>query len=247
MFVHAKSASITYEKVLISSPDTDVLLIALSKCSEINARLYMLTGTGSKKRIIDIDEVADGLHWEFGLDICSKEQLLKSMIGLHWFTGCDTVSAFASKGKVKPLNLMKTNSDYVSLFCSLGEDEHVNDDLYKDIEKFVCHLYGKKNESSINNLRYHLYCQGGGKLACELLPPCSNVLRLYSERANYQARIWKHSLDPLYEPLNPVGHGRCLDDIDWMHCNPAPEEVCTISIIICCVINCFARTSKYYS
>ena len=152
------------------------------------------------------------------------------------------MSAFTGKGKIKPFNLMKTNADYVDIFASLGNDDFVDDLLYERIENFVCHLYGKKNASSINELRYQLYCQGGGKLSCELLPPCSNVLRLHAERANYQARLWKNSLHPIFDALNPVGHGWCLDDesniaIVWMNCNPAPDEVCT---------SFFSLTDRYF-
>jgi len=39
----------------------------------------------------------------------SKELLMKSFIGIHSFTGCDTVSALNGRGKVIALNLMVKN------------------------------------------------------------------------------------------------------------------------------------------
>ena len=69
---------------------------------------------------------------------------MNSLIGLHCFTGCDTVSAFAGKGKIKPFNLMKTNADYVDIFASLGNYGFVDDLLYERIEKFVSPIWKEK-------------------------------------------------------------------------------------------------------
>ena len=131
MFLHAKYASSTFDKILISSPDTDVFVIALAKSIEINASLFMLTGVKSKRRIIDINAIADDLYEDSIPLTCSKELFLNSLIGLHCFTGCDTLSAFAGKGKIKPFNLMKTNADYVNIYASLGNDDFVDDRLYE--------------------------------------------------------------------------------------------------------------------
>ena len=48
--------------VIVSGPDTDVFMIMLSKVTEMNAQLFMLTGTGNKRRIIDINSVAEGIY-----------------------------------------------------------------------------------------------------------------------------------------------------------------------------------------
>ena len=42
--------------------------------------------------------------------------LYGGLLGLHAFTGCDWISALASKGKVKRLELLLHQSDYVTLF-----------------------------------------------------------------------------------------------------------------------------------
>ena len=43
MLLHAKKASLTYPKVLISSPDTDVFIVCLSVHTRIAANFYFLT------------------------------------------------------------------------------------------------------------------------------------------------------------------------------------------------------------
>ena len=50
--------------------------------------------------------------------------------------------------------------------------------------------------SEVNEMRYQLYCKSGGKIGCENLPHC----RTFDDNG-------------------------CLD-IEWMTCQPAPEEVC---------------------
>ena len=42
------------------------------------------------------------------------------MIGLHSLTGCDTVTAFAGKGKYKALQLALSNASYVRALMEIG-------------------------------------------------------------------------------------------------------------------------------
>ena len=45
---------------------------------------------------------------------------MKSLIGFH-HTGCDAISVFAGREKVKPLKLMLRYTGYVKEFAQLGE------------------------------------------------------------------------------------------------------------------------------
>ena len=53
--------------------------------------------------------------------LLSKEILMKSLIDFHSFTGCDTISAFTGRVKVKPLKLMLRDTRFVETFAQLGE------------------------------------------------------------------------------------------------------------------------------
>ena len=124
MLLHAKHASANYSKILISSPDTDVFIICLSVHMAITANLFFLTGVKNSRRIITVTKVAEYIFNTLkGCDV-SKEVLMKSLIGFHSFTGCDTTSAFAGRGKVKPLKLMLNDTRYVQAFVQLGQ--HTN-------------------------------------------------------------------------------------------------------------------------
>ena len=141
--------------------------------------------------------------------------------------------AFARKGKVKALKLVKKKSNFLQLFQDLGNEWNVPEENYMQAETFICQFYGHGEESDVNQLRYKIYCAKRGKIEGEQLPPCRSSLRKHVDRANYQCRIWKLSLRSLYEVPSPTLHGwkQSEDDgngeleIDWMDCLPAPEEV----------------------
>ena len=130
---------------------------------------------GSKTRVIDLQLILDTFS--------SPSQ---SLIGFHVFTGCDSVSAFSEKGKVKPLKLMLKNEDFIDLFTEFGSSWIITEDMIDRLTEFVCSLYGKRSHD-IDLLRYQLYCAEGGKVQPDALPPCKATLELHIMRANYQA------------------------------------------------------------
>ena len=191
MLFHAKHASANYSKILISSPDTDVFIICLSVHMAITANLFFLTGVKNSRRIITVTKVAEYIFNTLkGCDV-SKEVLMKSLIGFHSFTGCHTTSAFAGRGKVNPLKLILNDARYVQAFAQLGQQTEINYAELQTIRSFVCHMYGCKGNNLVDKLRYRMYCQNAGKIACDHLPPCSDALDLHIMGANYQAKIWR--------------------------------------------------------
>ena len=103
MCLHAKPASHEYPRIVISIPDTDVFMISLSASTRISFFLYIMTGTRDKRRLIDMNTVADHAYQRFNKTNCSKRLFFDATLGLYCFTGCDSTSSFAAKGKVKPL------------------------------------------------------------------------------------------------------------------------------------------------
>ena len=185
MLFHAEHASTNYSKILISSPDTDVFIICLSVHMAITANLFFLTGVKNSRRIITVTKVAEYIFNTLKGCVVSKEVLMKSLIGFHSFTGCDTTSAFAGRGKVKPLKLMLNDARYVQAFAQLGQHTKINYVELQTIKSFVCHMYGCKGNNLVDELHYRMYCQSAGKIACDHLPPCSDFFDLQIMRANY--------------------------------------------------------------
>ena len=108
---------------------------------------------------------------------------VRSLIGLHVLTGCDTVSAFAGKGKYKALQLALSNASYVRALMEIGANWVLTEEAMAAVEAFVYQLYGKKCVS-VDALRYELHCAKGGRGG-------GSSLRLHVTRANYQAATWR--------------------------------------------------------
>ena len=74
-------------------------------------------------------------------------------------------------------------------------------------------------------------CKSDWKISGDALPPCNDALTLHISRTNYQAYISRQSLVAEQEQLDPINHGKMLDDeekcltVKWMKYKPAPNEV----------------------
>ena len=97
-------------------------MIILGVHAEIRSRskIMLRRGKGNKIRLIDINRLASVL----GKDVCS------ALIGLHAWTGCDTVSSFAGQGKVKALDLMRNVDKFKLAFGDLGREWRVTEELF---------------------------------------------------------------------------------------------------------------------
>ena len=231
MVLHAKHAG---GKFVIHSDDTDVLVLLLGHAHNLG-KCYLQKGKGSKRRIVRISEVANQLERQLA-DGITKQEACEALMGLHALTGCDTVSAFSSKGKLKPMQMLVKNHTYVETMKNIGKEWSVNEDTFSATEKFVCHLYGKK-ATSVGSLRYELHYAKGGKIAPEALPPCQSSLRLHVSRANYQAAIWRRATEACPDIPSPHGHGWNVSsstvEFIWLGSKPAPEEVLELLSCTC--------------
>ena len=88
-------------------------------------------------------------------------------------------------------------------------------------------MYGDTN----NRLRHQIYSEENGKLDAKCIPPCRDVMNQHLKRANYQAAIWRKSLDQ--DPQTPysswlwlgawVGWDKLLG-IYWTSVMHAPQQ-----------------------
>ena len=86
---------------------------------------------------------------------------------------------------------MLKDEKYIKMFSRLGENTNIGTEILHSLTEFVCHMYGWNGYDSVDEIRYRMYCQSGGKISWEHLPPCAEVLELHAMRANYQPRIWR--------------------------------------------------------
>ena len=80
-------------------------------------------------------------------------------------------------------------------FTELGQSWDLSEDLFWVIEKVSCSFYSSgTNASDVNDLRYNFFFAKNGEIESHQLLPCKDCHRQHTRRANYQARIWRRSL-----------------------------------------------------
>ncbi|KAG1714540.1 hypothetical protein GQR58_001134 [Nymphon striatum] len=247
MMIHAKHAAVNFRTVVVISEDTDVFVILLSLHSQIGTKVLLRRGKKNAMRLIDISRLGTIL----GKDVCT------ALIGVHAYTGCDSVSAFAGQGKVKSIRLITKNMEYREMFCDFGKEWHVTEDMFETIQAFTCSLYCLNTSiSDVNKLRYEMFRSRKGDISSGQLPPCKDALKQQTNRANYQAAIWRRSLQNSPEIPSPTnGHGWNVVEgklgICWLTGAPAPDVVLELMSCKCprrcnencpCVVNGFSCT-----
>ena len=225
-----------YNSVLVCSEDTDVFILSLAFSNEIGASLFLKSGSRKRTKVVDITKVAASL----GSKVC------KGVLGMHAFTGCDTVSAFAGRGKAQALKLLKKNTGSQEALTELGQEWDLPPELMDKLEEFTCLLYSTNTVTTkVNDLRYQLFCSRRAEIESHQLPPCRNCLVKHAKRANYQVAIWKRCLQQDPQVQSPVGRGWKTEHedgvaklvVDWMDLKPAPEAI--LELLACnCTRKC---------
>lgn len=120
-------------------------------------------------RLIDIEKLNSAIG----------KNVANALVGLHAFTGCDTVSAFSGKGKVNPFKLLSKNERYVDTFSDIGAQLNLREETFLAVEEFTCQMYARGTKiRRVNKLRYDIFRSKKGKIDSAQLPPCENSLRL---------------------------------------------------------------------
>ena len=210
-----------YDTVVVSSEDTDVFVLLLAFSGSIDESLFQKCGS---TRLIDIKGVTT-----IGKDVC------QALVGLYSFTWCDTVGVLMVKANSSPLKIVKSDTDVKQAFTELGQSWDLSEDLFWAIEKLTCSFYSSgTNASDVNDLRYNLFFAKNGEIELHQLLPCKDCLREHTMRANYQACIWRRSLQcspSIHDPVGFIWKMRSSAEdklsltIDWMDRKPAPEAV----------------------
>ena len=200
-----------YESVVIRSSDSDVLFILLSYAASFDLTIFLDTGVGNKRRLIDVSAMASDLGEDYS----------NALLGLYIFTGEDANCAFKGKGKITPLKKFNRKPRYHSAFQQLGNEWNLSEDVIKHLERFTCEMYGYPKLSSINSIRSAMIRKMVGeaetinqssKIDLSELPPCRRSLIPHIQRVNYRAAQWKRSHIHQIELPPPTDHGWTMTD-----------------------------------
>lgn len=124
LLLHAHYVADHAETVVVKSMDTDVFIIGLGMSKQFSSELLLHTGTGKNTRTINLQVIRE----QIGDDIAH------ALIGLHAITGCDSVSGFYGKGKVKAAKLLFQEKAYQRALGELGMQPALSDKLLGTLE-----------------------------------------------------------------------------------------------------------------
>ena len=145
------------KKFIIHTPDTDAFVLCLGSLHEIHGDAYIKTVIKDRSRIIISEKVKEKIGSSLDELGYTSHEFCEALIGLHAFTGCDTIRLFTGKGKSKPFQFMKYQQKYVFTFKELGEPWNLEEGLLQNLEEFICVMYGDQLKN-VNDLRYKIYC-----------------------------------------------------------------------------------------
>ena len=132
MFLHAnRSVEETHQPVVLRSPDTDVLVIAMYVCHKRNIPLIFRVQQNKVWRYLDVTSIVTSIG----------EQACNGLPGMH--SGCDSTSQFAGHGEKTTTRLLLQNNDFAEAMNMLGQDVPPTPDILQQVEAAICILYNK--------------------------------------------------------------------------------------------------------
>ena len=147
ILLHAKHAAETIPALICITEYTDVFIICLGLCQDVNINIFIRCGSKLTFRLVDITKPAAAL----GRDVCT------ALLGFHPWTGCDAISAFAGQGKLKALKILLREQKFIDAFATLGSSWNVANELFCIIEECVCQLYCR-NTKTLKSMNSGIKC-----------------------------------------------------------------------------------------
>ena len=144
LLLHAAHAAVVgHSSICIRTVDTDVVVLAVTFFFTIHCeQLWIAFGVGKHFRHIAVHEVANALG----------QNISEALPFFHAVTGCDTVSAFAGRGKKYAWETFNLYPESVNAFQSLSSmPTTLSDTDLAVCERFVVMLYDRtSSECSVN-------------------------------------------------------------------------------------------------
>ena len=200
MMVHIKdSVSQGYDKILVRTVDTDVVVLAVATCQKLSiSEIWVAFGTGKCQRYIAVHEIVKSLGPEKSL----------ALPVFHAFTGCDTVSSFARIGKKSAWKIWEKNIDITRELCAVcNGPEVLTSHIMDTFERFTILMYDRTSMlTCIDSCRRELFTRKGRPMAA--LPPSRAALVQHVKRALLQgAHDWGSATETYRQMPSPLDWG----------------------------------------
>ena len=118
MLFHAKYAATPETRIIIQSPDTDVLVLAAAHFASIAPKkLWFRTGVKDRLRFAPVH------------DVCQKlgDRVLAALPAFHALTGCDSNSSISGIGKMKAWKAMIGSEVHQESLSLLGQEQEADE------------------------------------------------------------------------------------------------------------------------
>ena len=140
-----------------------------------NTQLWIAFGTGKHLRYIPAHEIATSLGAE-------KAQALPMF---HAFTGCDTVSSFAGKGKKTAFDTWRSFNAVTEVFARLVTRPTSLDNVCMSVlESYVVLMYDRgSDETTVDSARKHMFTSKARYI--DAIPPTRAALLQHARRVTY--------------------------------------------------------------
>lgn len=228
--------------MVVSSPDTDVLVLLLHhRVSIRSTTIHFLTGHSGKQishlRYIPVHSIFEKL--------CLEERNI--LLAVYCLTGCDTVSSFYGHGKRTAFRVMTKKSGSFQALASLGVNTTISKQEKAACTAFVGALYGRGECESLDKLR----CEKATKnIPPKKLPPTENSLHQHVLRCAYQLTIWRQADIAQHVLPDPEDFGYVRDSTNcpqpvMMTQPPAAPEL--LNDLVCSCSSCDGNCTCYES
>ena len=114
----------------------------------------------------------------------------------HAFTGCDTISSFAGRGKKTAWNTWNIFPEVTAAFEDLLHmQESIRNATISTLQRFVVFMYDRTSDiEEVNVVRKYLFTQKSRSL--ENLPPTLAALEQHIKSVCYQSNCWNQAFNP---------------------------------------------------
>lgn len=135
IILHTQHAYKDGQRIVVQTPDTDVLLLCVSHYRETRClKLWFKTGVKDRLSYFPAQDVSTNL----GPEICS------ALPAFHVLTGCDSTSAFSCIGKKKAWKVVTKSKTHQETLRHKGQSVDIDEDTVRNIKafcpQFICHI-----------------------------------------------------------------------------------------------------------
>ena len=169
---------------VVSSPDTDVLVLLFYMYPSLPICTTFLTAKGRLKRNISVQSIYNNVGPKCAF----------ALLNFHALTGFDISRKFAGRTKDSCFKaFLSCDDEILDALAMLGSDNDLPTDACFQSERFVCILYRSKIYTKVNEFRWSLYSNRAAE--GENLPSTSGSLDLHIRRTHYVSMIWRKATE----------------------------------------------------